>query len=214
MPGSECSDFSSRVDRLDGDLICRRDPQCAGGTLVDFRRLSALQENKASCPNGHRMHVSFRARSRLFSITVFNAYPAKCTVNGNFEFIIPCEGTLTVPYVVSLVKRAPHQQPFVAGSALSGPPSRVRIQCRRPERSWVRRATDRTPGTAGARVYSSTLGSWHITRRARRLQGRAGNRCGPGCRHRPDADNGGLGAKRQPDGGGGCRMGKNHLTQA
>ncbi|MCB8822822.1 ABC transporter substrate-binding protein [Microvirga rosea] len=39
----------------------------------------------------------------------FNAYRAKYTESGNFEFVIPCEGTVTVPYVVSLVKNAPHE---------------------------------------------------------------------------------------------------------
>jgi putative spermidine/putrescine transport system substrate-binding protein len=39
----------------------------------------------------------------------FNAYRAKYTESGNFEFVIPCEGTVTVPYVVSLVKKAPHE---------------------------------------------------------------------------------------------------------
>jgi putative spermidine/putrescine transport system substrate-binding protein len=37
----------------------------------------------------------------------FNAYRAKYTESGNFEFVIPCEGTVVFPYVVSLVKNAP-----------------------------------------------------------------------------------------------------------
>jgi putative spermidine/putrescine transport system substrate-binding protein len=37
----------------------------------------------------------------------FNAYRAKYTEKGNFEFILPCEGTVTFPYVMSLVKNAP-----------------------------------------------------------------------------------------------------------
>jgi putative spermidine/putrescine transport system substrate-binding protein len=37
----------------------------------------------------------------------FNAYRAKYTEKGNFEFVIPCEGTVVFPYVVSLVKNAP-----------------------------------------------------------------------------------------------------------
>jgi putative spermidine/putrescine transport system substrate-binding protein len=37
----------------------------------------------------------------------FNAYRAKYTEKGNFEFVIPCEGTVIFPYVVSLVKNAP-----------------------------------------------------------------------------------------------------------
>src|SRR5215470_8397973 len=37
----------------------------------------------------------------------FNAYRAKYTEKGKFEFVIPCEGTVVFPYVVSLVKDAP-----------------------------------------------------------------------------------------------------------
>jgi putative spermidine/putrescine transport system substrate-binding protein len=37
----------------------------------------------------------------------FNAYRGKYTEKGNFEFVIPCEGSVTYPYVVSLVKNAP-----------------------------------------------------------------------------------------------------------
>ena len=37
----------------------------------------------------------------------FDAYRAKYTEKGNFEFVIPCEGTVIFPYVVSLVKNAP-----------------------------------------------------------------------------------------------------------
>lgn len=37
----------------------------------------------------------------------FNAYRAKYTEKGKFEFVLPCEGTVVVPYVVSLVKGAP-----------------------------------------------------------------------------------------------------------
>jgi putative spermidine/putrescine transport system substrate-binding protein len=37
----------------------------------------------------------------------FNAYRAKYTEKGNFAFVIPCEGSVVFPYVVSLVKNAP-----------------------------------------------------------------------------------------------------------
>ncbi len=37
----------------------------------------------------------------------FNAYRAKYTENGKFAFVIPCEGSVVFPYVVSLVKNAP-----------------------------------------------------------------------------------------------------------
>jgi putative spermidine/putrescine transport system substrate-binding protein len=37
----------------------------------------------------------------------FNAYRAKYTEKGAFEFVLPCEGSVVFPYVVSLVKGAP-----------------------------------------------------------------------------------------------------------
>ena len=40
----------------------------------------------------------------------FNAYRAKYTEKGNFAFVIPCEGTVVFPYVVSLVKNAPDKE--------------------------------------------------------------------------------------------------------
>jgi putative spermidine/putrescine transport system substrate-binding protein len=39
----------------------------------------------------------------------FNAYRAKYTEKGNFVFVIPCEGSVVFPYVVSLVKNAPNK---------------------------------------------------------------------------------------------------------
>ncbi|MDQ1194565.1 extracellular solute-binding protein [Agrobacterium sp. SORGH_AS 787] len=38
----------------------------------------------------------------------FNAYRAKYTEKGKFAFVIPCEGTVSFPYVMTLVKGAPH----------------------------------------------------------------------------------------------------------
>jgi putative spermidine/putrescine transport system substrate-binding protein len=40
----------------------------------------------------------------------FNAYRAKYTEKGNFAFVIPCEGSVVFPYVVSLVKNAPDKE--------------------------------------------------------------------------------------------------------
>jgi putative spermidine/putrescine transport system substrate-binding protein len=40
----------------------------------------------------------------------FNAYRAKYTEKGNFEFVIPCEGSVTFPYVATLVKGAPNAE--------------------------------------------------------------------------------------------------------
>ena len=40
----------------------------------------------------------------------FNAYRAKYTEDGTFEFVIPAEGTVVVPYVQSLVAGAPNEE--------------------------------------------------------------------------------------------------------
>ncbi len=40
----------------------------------------------------------------------FNAYRAKYTEKGNFEFVIPCEGTVVFPYVVGMVRNAPDKE--------------------------------------------------------------------------------------------------------
>lgn len=40
----------------------------------------------------------------------FNAYRAKYTESGNFAFVLPCEGSVSFPYVMTLVKNAPHAE--------------------------------------------------------------------------------------------------------
>ncbi len=40
----------------------------------------------------------------------FNAYRAKYTESGKFAFVLPCEGSVTFPYVMTLVKNAPHAE--------------------------------------------------------------------------------------------------------
>ena len=40
----------------------------------------------------------------------FNAYRAKYTEDGNFAFVLPCEGTVVVPYVMSLVANGPNPE--------------------------------------------------------------------------------------------------------
>ncbi|MEO0760655.1 MAG: ABC transporter substrate-binding protein [Pseudomonadota bacterium] len=40
----------------------------------------------------------------------FNAYRGKYEEDGNFEFVLPCEGSVRVPYVMSLVKDAPNPE--------------------------------------------------------------------------------------------------------
>lgn len=40
----------------------------------------------------------------------FNAYRAKYTEKGKFAFVLPCEGSVSFPYVMTLVKGAPHPE--------------------------------------------------------------------------------------------------------
>ncbi|MGD0640374.1 MAG: extracellular solute-binding protein [Roseiarcus sp.] len=40
----------------------------------------------------------------------FNAYRAKYSEKGAFEFVIPCEGSVSFPYVMTMVKGAPHPE--------------------------------------------------------------------------------------------------------
>lgn len=40
----------------------------------------------------------------------FNAYRAKYTEGGNFEFVLPCEGSIVVPYVMGLVAGSPQAE--------------------------------------------------------------------------------------------------------
>ncbi len=40
----------------------------------------------------------------------FNAYRAKYTEKGKFAFVLPCEGSVSFPYVMTLVKGAPHAE--------------------------------------------------------------------------------------------------------
>lgn len=40
----------------------------------------------------------------------FNAYRGKYEEEGNFEFVLPCEGSVRVPYVMGLVKNSPNPE--------------------------------------------------------------------------------------------------------
>ena len=86
--------------------------QAKGGSLHDFTPainwFKALQRNQPIVPKQ-------TAYARLISGEIpilidydFNAYRARYKDHANVEFVIPSEGTVTVPYVISLVKNAPH----------------------------------------------------------------------------------------------------------
>ncbi len=86
--------------------------QALGGTLDNFTPgigfLKALQKNQPMVPKQ-------TAYARLLSGEIpilfgydFDAYRAKYKDKANVAFVIPAEGTVTVPYVVSLVKNGPN----------------------------------------------------------------------------------------------------------
>ncbi|NDV88242.1 extracellular solute-binding protein [Aurantimonas aggregata] len=83
-----------------------------GGSLKDFTPaiefFKSLGENDAIVA----MQTSY-ARTVSGEIPIlldydFNAYRAKYTEDGQYEFVLPCEGTVSFPYVMTLVADAPH----------------------------------------------------------------------------------------------------------
>lgn len=83
-----------------------------GGTLEDFGPgLAYFKKLSANIPIVPKQTAYARLLSGEIPIMLdydFNAYRAKYTDKANVAFVIPKEGTLTVPYVISLVKNAPH----------------------------------------------------------------------------------------------------------
>ncbi|WP_407520887.1 extracellular solute-binding protein [Methylobacterium oryzisoli] len=85
-----------------------------GGSLDDFS--PAIAYLKALAANGAIVakQTSYaRVVSGEFPILLdydFNAYRAKYTAPGKFVFVLPCEGTVSFPYVMTLVKNAPHPE--------------------------------------------------------------------------------------------------------
>ncbi|WP_462382899.1 ABC transporter substrate-binding protein [Pseudomonas sp. Marseille-QA0892] len=83
-----------------------------GGTLDDFSpALAFFKKLAANDPIVPKQTAYARMLSGEIPILVdydFNAYRARYDDKANVEFVIPSEGTVTVPYTMSLVKGAPH----------------------------------------------------------------------------------------------------------
>ncbi|KAB8309547.1 extracellular solute-binding protein [Erwinia endophytica] len=83
-----------------------------GGTLQNFAPgLAYFKKLSANQPIVPKQTAYARVLSGEIPIMLdydFNAYRAKYTDHANVAFVIPKEGTITVPYVISLVKNAPH----------------------------------------------------------------------------------------------------------
>ena len=85
-----------------------------GGTLQNFKpALDYFAKLKANRPIVPKQTSYARVVSGEIPIMLdydFNAYRAKYTEDGHFQFVIPCEGSIQVPYVMSMVKNAPHPE--------------------------------------------------------------------------------------------------------
>ncbi len=88
--------------------------QARGGTLDNFdpaiAYFKALQKNEPIVP---KQTAYARVLSGEIAILLdydFNAYRAKYKDHANVQFVIPAEGTLAVPYVMSQVANAPHAE--------------------------------------------------------------------------------------------------------
>lgn len=85
-----------------------------GGTLDDFSKaiefFQALKKNAPIVPKQTSYARVVSGEIPILFDYDFNAYRGKYTETGNFEFVLPCEGTVVVPYVQSLVKGGPNME--------------------------------------------------------------------------------------------------------
>lgn len=85
-----------------------------GGSATDFSPALAyfkeLQKNQPIVPKQTSYARVVSGELPILFDYDFNAYRAKYTEKGNFEFVIPCEGSVVYPYVVGLVKNAPDKE--------------------------------------------------------------------------------------------------------
>jgi putative spermidine/putrescine transport system substrate-binding protein len=86
--------------------------QARGGTLENFGPgidyFKALQKNEPIVPKQTSYARVLSGEIAILLDYDFNAYRAKYKDKANVQFVIPAEGTLVVPYVMSLVANAPH----------------------------------------------------------------------------------------------------------
>ncbi|HHU93512.1 MAG TPA: extracellular solute-binding protein [Alcaligenaceae bacterium] len=85
-----------------------------GGSLDDFspafEYFSKLQSNDPIVPKQTSYARVLSGEIAILLDYDFNAYRAKYKDHANVEFVIPQEGTIAVPYVMSLVKGAPNEE--------------------------------------------------------------------------------------------------------
>src|SRR4051794_13433718 len=86
--------------------------QALGGSLDDFKPaldwFKALQKNQPIVPKQTSYARVLSGEIPILLDYDFNAYRAKYKDKANIAFVIPAEGTVVVPYVMSLTANAPH----------------------------------------------------------------------------------------------------------
>ena len=88
--------------------------QARGGSMDNFtpgiEYFKALQKNEPIVPKQTSYARMLSGEIAILLDYDFNAYRAKYKDKANVEFVIPTEGTLVVPYVMSLVANAPNAE--------------------------------------------------------------------------------------------------------
>ncbi len=86
--------------------------QALGGSLDNFEPgiawFKAMKKNEAIVPKQTAYARNLSGEIPILIDYDFNAYRAKYKDAANVAFVIPSEGTISVPYVMSLVDHAPH----------------------------------------------------------------------------------------------------------
>ncbi|WP_088345118.1 MULTISPECIES: ABC transporter substrate-binding protein [Rhodomicrobium] len=86
--------------------------EALGGRLGDFDKaigyFKELQKNAPIVPKQTSYARVVSGEIPILFDYDFNAYRAQNTEKGKFAFVLPCEGSVVVPYVVGLVKGAPN----------------------------------------------------------------------------------------------------------
>jgi putative spermidine/putrescine transport system substrate-binding protein len=85
-----------------------------GGDLTNFdpaiKYFNDLAENDPLVPKQTSFARVVSGEIPILFDYDFNAYRAKYEEDGNFEFVLPCEGTVRVPYVMGLVTNGPNPE--------------------------------------------------------------------------------------------------------
>lgn len=86
--------------------------EARGGKLDNFAPaidyFKALQKNEPIVPKQTSYARVLSGEIAILLDYDFNAYRAKYKDGANVQFVIPAEGTVVVPYVMSMVNKAPH----------------------------------------------------------------------------------------------------------